>query len=70
VVDVEDDHPLRDADLGGREPDAGCRVHGLDHVVDGLGDRAVDVRDVVRDLFQRRLGIRVNPPNHGVFITC
>jgi hypothetical protein len=56
VVDVEDDHALREADLRRGEPDAGRRVHGLDHVVERARDGAVDVVDVARDLLQTGSG--------------
>ena len=40
--EVHGDHALRHADLDGGKPDAGRRVHGLEHVVDQLAQRLVD----------------------------
>ena len=57
VVDVEDDDPLRHADLWGCETDARCRVHRLDHVLDqrGFGSRQIVYGSGL--LFQRRVGV-------------
>ncbi len=54
--DVHHDHAPVHVDLGRREPDAGRRVHGLEHVVDQLLHRRVDLFDRLGDGAQPRVG--------------
>ena len=51
--EVHGDHALRHADLDGGKPDAGRRIHGLEHVVDQRAQRLVDRR--------HRLGFEPQP---------
>ena len=54
--DVDNDHPLQHADLGRRQADARCVVHGIQHVVHQPADRVVDALDRFRHLFRRGSG--------------
>jgi hypothetical protein len=45
LAEVEDERPLEHADLGGREPDPGCCVHGLEHGVEQAQELGVDALD-------------------------
>ena len=45
---VNNEDPQRHADLRRRQPDSRRRVHGLDHVVDQLLQRVIDVLDRLR----------------------
>jgi hypothetical protein len=53
--EVDDDHPAMNVDLGRGQADAGCRVHGLEHVVDQLAHGFVDLVDRGRTGPQARI---------------
>src|SRR5690606_29241341 len=42
--------------LGGGKPDARCGIHGFEHVVDGLPQRVIDLRDRRRLASQSQIG--------------
>ena len=53
-VGLDHQHAQPDAHLRRGQPDAGCRDHGVDHVVDQLADAAVDTRHPLRFLAKNR----------------
>ena len=52
---VVDEHPQRDADLVGGEPDALRRVHRGEHVLDQPGERGPEVGDVLAGGVEHRV---------------
>src|SRR6185312_15081805 len=55
--DIDDEQPAADIDLRRREPDAGCGIHGLEHVVDQAPERLVECGDGEGALAQARVGV-------------
>src|SRR5437773_988655 len=54
---VDDEEALVHVDLGGREPDAGRAVHGLEHVVDQRAEGGVEARHRLRARAQPGVGV-------------
>jgi hypothetical protein len=61
---IDDEDAERHADLRRRQPDAGCGIHRLDHVVDELLDVGGQLAHVCRSSLQRRLAELQNRANH------
>jgi hypothetical protein len=63
---VDHDDPLVNVHLGGCEPDARCRVHGVSHVLDELADGMVDHSHRTGLGMQPRIGIfQDGQPGHN-----
>ena len=56
LADVDHQQALVHVDLRGRQADAGRGVHGLEHVVDQLAQRCVDLLDGLGAGAQSRIG--------------
>src|SRR6185503_3999686 len=55
--DIADKDALVDVDLGGRKPDAGSRIHGLEHVGDQSFELGIEFCDRLRANSEARVGI-------------
>src|SRR5690625_1390199 len=62
---IHDQQPRIHADLRRGQPDAGRKIHGLEHVMRELAEIIIDLRDRIADLFQARIGMDENGPDHG-----
>ena len=56
IKGIEDDDALQHADLGGSEADAGCCIHGLQHVGHQLADAGIDGGDRLGLFLEARIG--------------
>ena len=61
---IDDEHAQRDADLRRRQPDAGRRVHRLDHVVDQPLQGVVEGRDLGAGSCSEALAVAQDRPDH------
>ena len=64
--EVDDEYPERDANLGGRQSNAGRRIHRLDHVVDEALDLRRQHLDRLRPLVKHAVAVLENRPNHKI----
>jgi len=67
-LEVVDKEALSDANLRRRQTEAGFGIHGFQHVFRQLHERAVDIGDLLGDLFQHRVAVRTDAIGgaHGI----